>query len=163
MNWRVHVKHRLALGHHRMRTMARIMTANEICRKLAHKAGWAVAMSTAAYGIEAICEGQAWLLEGFNRLTTAIGRSVAGVGILDMISSRTTMRKHDEVHGLSPYHCHRGLTTPNLATAVLLLRILPPRSYHSDDESRHTEMANSWRMVATPDGEGGESSCFLSF
>jgi hypothetical protein len=38
------------------------------------------------------------------------------VGILDMTLSRTTVCKHDEVHGLSPYHCHRGLTTPNLAT-----------------------------------------------
>jgi hypothetical protein len=78
MNWRAHVKHRLALGHHRLRTIARIMTANGIRRKLARKVGWAVAMSTAAYGIEAIWEGQAWLLEGFNKLTTAIGRTVAG-------------------------------------------------------------------------------------
>jgi hypothetical protein len=58
--------------------MARIMTANGIRRKLARKVGWAVAMSTAAYEIEAIWEGQAWLLEGFDRLTVAIGRSVAG-------------------------------------------------------------------------------------
>jgi hypothetical protein len=58
MNWRAHVKHRLALGHHRMRTMARIMTANGIRRKLARKVGWAVAVSTAAYGIEAIWEGR---------------------------------------------------------------------------------------------------------
>jgi hypothetical protein len=78
MNWKAHVKHRLALGHHRMRTMARIMTANGIRRKLTRKVGWAVAMSTAAYGIEAIWKGQPWLLEGFNRLTTAIGRSVSG-------------------------------------------------------------------------------------
>jgi hypothetical protein len=40
MNWRAHVKHRLALGHHRLRTMARIMTANGIRRKLARKVGW---------------------------------------------------------------------------------------------------------------------------
>jgi hypothetical protein len=49
MNWRAHVKHRLALGHHRMQTVARIMTANGIRPKLARKVGWAVAMSTAAY------------------------------------------------------------------------------------------------------------------
>jgi hypothetical protein len=78
MNWRAHVKHRLALGHHRLRTMARIMTANGSRRKLARKVGWAVAMSTLAYGIKAIWEGQAWLLEGFEKLTTAIGRTVAG-------------------------------------------------------------------------------------
>jgi hypothetical protein len=35
-------------------------------------------MSTAAYGIEAIWEGQGWLLEGFHKLSVAIGRSVAG-------------------------------------------------------------------------------------
>jgi hypothetical protein len=55
MNWQAHVKHRLALGHHRIRTMARIMNANGIKRKLAR---WSIAMSTAAYGIEAIWEGQ---------------------------------------------------------------------------------------------------------
>jgi hypothetical protein len=77
MNWRAHVKHRLALGRHRLRTMGRIMTTNDICKKLARKVGWAIAMSTAAYGIEAIWEGQAWLLEGFDKLTTAIGRTVA--------------------------------------------------------------------------------------
>jgi len=35
-------------------------------------------MSTAAYGIEAIWEGQQWLLDGFNKLAVAIGRAVAG-------------------------------------------------------------------------------------
>jgi hypothetical protein len=57
INWRAHVKHRLALGYHRFRTMARIMTANGIRRKLASKVRWAVAMSTAAYGVEAIWKG----------------------------------------------------------------------------------------------------------
>jgi hypothetical protein len=57
MNWQAHVKHRLALGHHRLRTMVRIMTANGIRRKLTRKVGWVMAMSAAAYGIEAIWEG----------------------------------------------------------------------------------------------------------
>jgi hypothetical protein len=35
-------------------------------------------MSTAAYGIEAIWEGQQRLLDGFDKLTTVIGRTVAG-------------------------------------------------------------------------------------
>jgi hypothetical protein len=35
-------------------------------------------MSTATYGVEAIWEGQKWLLDGFYRLTVAIGRTVAG-------------------------------------------------------------------------------------
>jgi hypothetical protein len=78
MNWRAHVKHRLTLGHHRLRTMARIMTANGIQRKLACKVGWTAAMSTAAYGIEAIWKRQAWLLEGPDKPKTTTGRSVAG-------------------------------------------------------------------------------------
>jgi hypothetical protein len=54
------------------------MKANGIPRKLARKVAWAVAMSTAAYGVEAIWEGQKWLLDEFHRLTVAIGRTVAG-------------------------------------------------------------------------------------
>jgi hypothetical protein len=54
------------------------MTASGVPRKLARKVAWAVPISTAAYGIEAIWEGQKWLLDGFNKLSTAIGRAVAG-------------------------------------------------------------------------------------
>jgi hypothetical protein len=78
MNWQAHVKHRLALGHYRLRTIARVMNANGVPRKLARKIAWSVAMSTAAYGIEAIWEGQQWLLDGFHKLTVAIARTVAG-------------------------------------------------------------------------------------
>ena len=53
------------------------MTANSIPRKLVGKVAWAVAMSTAAYGIEALWEGQKWLLDGFGGLTRAAGRAVA--------------------------------------------------------------------------------------
>jgi hypothetical protein len=78
MNWQAHVKHRLALGHYRLRTIARVMNANGVPRKLARKIAWSVAMSTAAYGIEAIWEDQQWLLDGFHKLTVAIARTVAG-------------------------------------------------------------------------------------
>jgi hypothetical protein len=78
MNWQAHVKHRLALGHHRLRTIDRVMNANGVPRKLARKVAWSVAMSTAAYGIEAIWEDQQWLLDGFHKLTVAIARTVAG-------------------------------------------------------------------------------------
>jgi hypothetical protein len=37
-----------------------------------------VAMSTAAYGVEAIWEGQKWLSDGFDKLIRTIGRTVAG-------------------------------------------------------------------------------------
>jgi ribonuclease HI len=78
MNWQAHVKHRLALGHYRLRTIARVMNAHGVPRKLARKIAWSVAMSTAAYGIEAIWEDQQWLLDGFHKLTVAIARTVAG-------------------------------------------------------------------------------------
>jgi hypothetical protein len=77
-NWRAHVKHRLALGHHSLREIARVMKPNGIPQKLARKVAWAVAMSAVAYGVEAIWEGQKWLLDDFHRLTVAIGRTVAG-------------------------------------------------------------------------------------
>ena len=42
------------------------------------KVAWTVAMSTAAYGVEALWEGQWWLLGDFDKLTRANGRVVAG-------------------------------------------------------------------------------------
>ena len=56
LNWQAHVCHQLALKHHRLRTVSRATSTNRIPRKLARKVAWAVAMSTAAYGIEAIWE-----------------------------------------------------------------------------------------------------------
>jgi hypothetical protein len=58
--------------------MARIMGANGTPRRLARKVALSVAMSTAAYGVEAIWEGQKWLSDGFDKLTRTIGRVVAG-------------------------------------------------------------------------------------
>jgi len=55
------------------------MNANGVPRKLARKVAWAVAMSTAAYGIEALWEGQSWLLDRSDKLSTAIGRAVTGI------------------------------------------------------------------------------------
>jgi hypothetical protein len=78
LNWRAHVKHPLALGHHRLRASARVMKANGIPRKLARKVAWVVAKSTAPYGIQALWQRQQWLLNDFHRLTVAIGRTVAG-------------------------------------------------------------------------------------
>jgi len=54
------------------------MDANGVPRKLVRKVAWALAMSTAAYRVEALWEGQKWMLEGFHKLTVAIGRTVAG-------------------------------------------------------------------------------------
>jgi hypothetical protein len=77
-NWQAHVEHRLALGHYRPRTLARVMGANGTPRRLARKVARAVTMSTAAYGVEAIWEGQKWLADSFDKLTKAIGRTVVG-------------------------------------------------------------------------------------
>ena len=57
LNWRAHVRHRLVLGYHRLRTVTRVMTANGILRKLARMVARAAAMSTADYSIEALWEG----------------------------------------------------------------------------------------------------------
>jgi hypothetical protein len=62
-NWQAHVKHRLALGHYRIRTIAKVMSANGVLRKLVRKIAW---------------EGQQWLLDELNRLSIAIGRAVTG-------------------------------------------------------------------------------------
>jgi hypothetical protein len=35
-------------------------------------------MATAAYGIEAIWEGQPWIVQSFHKLTARIGREVSG-------------------------------------------------------------------------------------
>ena len=41
-NFQAHIKHRLALGHHRIKTTARVMGANDVPRKTARKVAWAV-------------------------------------------------------------------------------------------------------------------------
>ena len=51
LNWQTHIRRRLALGHHRLRTVSRVMTVNGVPGKLARKVAWAVAMSTAAFGV----------------------------------------------------------------------------------------------------------------
>jgi len=78
LNWQAHAKYRLALRGYRIRTVSRMMSANGIPRRLARKVAWAVAMSTAAYGIEAMWEGQKRLSSGFDKLTASIVRAVAG-------------------------------------------------------------------------------------
>ena len=78
-NWQVHVRHHFALGHHQLPTVSLVMNANGVSRTLARKVAWAVAASTAAYGVEAIWEGQKWLTNGFYKPSVAIGRAVAGI------------------------------------------------------------------------------------
>jgi hypothetical protein len=55
------------------------LVANATPLKLARKDAWVVVMSTAAYGVEAIWDGQKWLFDGFDKLTKTIGRTIAGI------------------------------------------------------------------------------------
>jgi len=112
------------------------MNANGIPRKLARKVAWAVAMSTAAYGIEAIWEDQKWLLDGFTKLTTVLGRTVAGtfstakgedaIRAADIPPPKPTLDRRRE----------RLLASALAAPRDSLKRtlILPPAT---DDSSRH--------------------------
>jgi hypothetical protein len=49
-----------------------------IKRQLARTVAWSTSMSTGAYGIEAIWEGQPWIVKEFHGLTPRIGQNVAG-------------------------------------------------------------------------------------
>jgi hypothetical protein len=49
-----------------------------IQRQLARTVAWSTSMSTGAYGIEEIWEGQPWIVIEFRRLTARIGQDVAG-------------------------------------------------------------------------------------
>jgi hypothetical protein len=49
-----------------------------IKRQLARTVAWSTSMSTGAYGIEAIWEGQPWIVKEFHKLTAPIGQDVAG-------------------------------------------------------------------------------------
>jgi ribonuclease HI len=96
----------------------------------------AVAMSTAAYGIEAIRQGQTWLLEGFHRLSVAIGRAVAGTFAStkgeDAIRAADTPPAKPALNRRRERLMAAALAAPEGTTKRLLL---PPRA--TDDSSRH--------------------------
>jgi hypothetical protein len=78
LNWRAHVKIRVQQGLWRQQKVARFMQRWGINRKLARTVAWSTSMATAAYGIEAIWEGQPWIVQSFHKLTARIGRDVSG-------------------------------------------------------------------------------------
>jgi hypothetical protein len=78
LNWRAHVKIRVQQGLWRQQKVARFMQRWGINRKLARTVAWSTSMGTAAYGIEAIWEGQPWIVQSFHKLTARIGRDVSG-------------------------------------------------------------------------------------
>ena len=94
-----------------------------------------VSMPTATYGSEAILEGQNWLLDGFDKLTEVIGRTVAGkfstakggdaVRAADVLPTRPALeRRRDRLLATT-------LAAPPLTTKRALL---PPPA--SDGSSR---------------------------
>jgi len=81
------------------------------------------------------------------------------VGILDMTSSRTTMHKLDEVHGLSPYHCHRGLiagcahkNAPDLGLADPVPRSVFGRPSYKRSWARRCRRNGKWDVEGRADG-----------
>jgi hypothetical protein len=58
LNWRAHVKTRVQQGLWPQQNVARFMQRWGINGKLARTVAWSTSMATAAYGIEAIWEGQ---------------------------------------------------------------------------------------------------------
>jgi hypothetical protein len=134
-NWQAHVRHRLALGHHRIKTLAPVMEANGTPRRLAKKVAWAVAMSTAAYGVEAIWEGQQWLSDGFDKLTRTIGRTVAGM--FSTAKGEDTIRAADTPPTRLTLDRRRERLLASALAAPLdapKRALLPPRA--EDDSSR---------------------------
>ena len=65
----------------------RSLAPREVC-----KVEWAVAMSAANYGIEAIWTRQPWLLKGFDKQTATIARAVAG--------TFSTVKAKDAIRGM---------------------------------------------------------------
>jgi ribonuclease HI len=78
LNWRSHVQIRIQQALFRQQRVSRFMQRWGIKRQLARTVAWSTSMSTGAYGIEAIWEGQPWIVKEFHRLTARIGQDVAG-------------------------------------------------------------------------------------
>jgi hypothetical protein len=112
------------------------MNANGVPRKLARKVAWSVAMSTAAYGVEAIWEDQQWLLDGFHKLTVAIARTVAGTFRStmgeDAIRAADTPPTKPAMDRRSERLLRAAMAAPTHSPNRLLLA-----SHPEDDSSRH--------------------------
>ena len=124
--------------------------ANGVPRKLARKMAWAMSMSTAAYGVKAIWEGQSPPPDGFNKLSTSIGRVIAGtpstakgedaIRAADTPPTRRAMDRQRE----------RLLASALAARAGTPKRVLIPQSA-SDDSSWHR--ISKWFRGASGEGK----------
>ena len=106
-------------------------------------------MSTSAYGIEAIWEGQQWLLNGFDKLTRAIGRAAAGT--FSTAKGEVAIRAGD-IPPTGPALDRRRewlLTAALAAPKSTPRRVLLP-SHPEDDSSRHR--IPKWFAAAADNG-----------
>jgi hypothetical protein len=108
-------------------------------------------MSTAAYGVEAVWEGQRWLLDDFHRLTVAIGRTVAGT--FGTTKGEDAIRAADTPPAEPMLNRReRLLISVMTAPAVTPMNASSP-THPEDDSSRHrvskwfTEASDSGRLV----------------
>jgi hypothetical protein len=98
---------------------------------LARKIAWTVVIS-AVYGVEAIWEGQKWLLDGFNKLSTPIGRAVADTFSKDTIRAANIPPTELALNRRSKRLLIAAMATPVGTPKRLLLPCHP-----EDDSSRH--------------------------
>ena len=140
LSGQAHIIQSLALGHHRPHTVSKVVTANGVPRKLARKVTW-FAMTTAAFGVEAIWKGQIWLFDGFNRLFSAIRRAVNSA--FSTTGGKNVMRAADIPPTRPALDRRRGrFLTPNLTPPVDIPRRALPH---------HTQRATP-ADAASPDG-----------
>jgi hypothetical protein len=137
------------------------MKGNGIPQKLARKVAWAVAMSSAAYRVEAIWEGQKWLLDEFHRLTVAIRRTVAGTFGTTKGENAIRAANTPLAEPLLNRRRERLLISVMMAPAGTLKKALLP-THPEDDLGRHriprwfTEASNRGHLVK--EGENVEKT-----
>jgi hypothetical protein len=106
-------------------------------------------MSTAAYGVEAIWEGQKWLFDGFDKLTKTIGRTVAGT--FSSTKGEDAIRAADTAPTGPTLDRRRERLLASALAAPLdapKRALLPPRA--EDDSSR--KRISTWFRGASANG-----------
>jgi ribonuclease HI len=140
LNWHAHIKIRVQQGLWRQQKVARFMQCWGINSKLARTVAWSTSMATAAYGIEAIWEGQTWIVQSFHKLTAQIGRDVSEFGSLGRWLTRSS-------HSLWARGQHVEQTKP-LALHFAVWLDEDESSVHNDKESLHLYTDASFRTCA---------------
>jgi hypothetical protein len=116
-------------------------------------------MSTAAYGLEALWEGQKWLLDECHRLTGATGRTLAG--IFGTTKGEDAIRATDT----PPAEPRLNRRRERLLISVMTAPVGTPKkallpTHPEDDSGRHriprwfTEASNSEQLVKERENVG---------